>query len=255
MYCRSMSSSDMSSGGLSPAAAAGSPAWPAPDGHSPAGGLGCAGHGRMGLVWPACAPSDPTRADRPDGDGVDSTSRADRSRGIRAVCLGSARSIPLHRRVVRAVPRQPWRRRRQDQLDGVRHALVPQHHARPRDGDRRMDRPRDCPRHPQWRDSGRSEPPLAGHDLGPRLELGRRGRARPDCLCASHAACPTGAPASASARARRLHHLHVLGSPQHRGRVSVTRAGDRLVLVTLRVTGEDGNALPLPCQKTGPTEL
>jgi hypothetical protein len=45
------------------------------------------------------------------------------------------------------------------------------------------------------------------------------------CLCARHAAGPTGDPARASARVRRLHDLHVLGGRQHRRGLSVAPAG------------------------------
>src|SRR4030095_14416798 len=74
---------------------------------------------------------------------------------------------------------------------------------------------------PQWYDAGRPDSPLAGHDLGPRLELGRRGCARSRRLSARVAARPTGDPPGTPARARRLLDLHVLGGPQHVGSVPI----------------------------------
>ena len=157
-----------------------------------AGGPRGSRRSRVGALRTARAPRDPTGPDRPRGDGDDPAPGSDRVGPPRNDRAGHTRPVPLHRGLVRPVPWQRWRRRRQDQLGGLRHALVPQHHTRPRDGDRDLESSRDRARHPQWRDAGRPRPPLARHDLGPRLELGRGGRARPRRLSARNAARPAG---------------------------------------------------------------
>jgi hypothetical protein len=86
-----------------------------------------------------------------------------------------SRAVLVHRGVVRHVPRDGREWWPQGELGAVRYTLGAERHVRLCDWAWELERSADRPRHPRWREPRRQRIALAGDDLGPRVELGRRG--------------------------------------------------------------------------------
>ena len=133
---------------------------------------------RPGVVWTTHAGRDSTGADRRDSGRVDSTPCADQGCVTRVGGAGGARgylyTVACARSAMAMTPQA-----------GPRSAGRLSTHSGPAPSRQTASGigpgvTRGCPRHPQWRDARGRGPPLAGHGLGPRLELARRRRARLD---------------------------------------------------------------------------
>jgi Second Messenger Oligonucleotide or Dinucleotide Synthetase domain len=105
-------------------------------------------------------------------------------------------------RLVRALPRRGRCGRREAELASPGHRVGAQSHARSRDRARRVDRRRDRARDPWRHREGWAAAPLAGDDLGPRVELGRGRRAGADRLPALASARKPRHPGDATAGGR-----------------------------------------------------
>ena len=99
-------------------------------------------------------------------------------------------------------------------MASVWHIMESQHYQRCANRDRHVNQRTKRPSHPKRHHSQRSHAPLAGHDLGPRIELGRRGYPRACGIPANAASRRPANPTSAATDAGRLHGVHLLGREQ-----------------------------------------